>query len=120
MFAFDSNLNYSHSHEYGYLGGEAVSTSYSIAEARNQFAALIREVEEGNDPVQVTRRGEPVAVILSRDKYEQLLAHQPKLNFWQAYQAWRQEWQVDTWKDEPDIFAGIRDRSPGREVALWE
>lgn len=120
MFAFDGSAGYIHSHVNGYLGGEAMTTIYSIAEARNQFAALIREVEEGDEPVQVTRRGEPVAVILSRDKYEQLLAQQSRLDFWQAYQAWRQKWQVDTWEDEADPFAGIRDHSPGRRVVLWE
>ena len=44
-----------------------MNTTYSIAEARNQFADLIHKVEEKGEPVQVTRRGEPVAVILSKD-----------------------------------------------------
>ena len=35
-----------------------MTTTYSIAEVRNQFAALIRQVEEEQTPVQVTRRGE--------------------------------------------------------------
>lgn len=93
--------------------------SYSIAEARNQFAALVRQIEEQSTQVQITRRGQPVAVILSKQAYEQLLAFRPEQNFWQAYQEWRQKWQGDDWEDE-DIFAGIRDPSPGREVALWD
>jgi prevent-host-death family protein len=94
--------------------------TYSIAEARDQFAALIRQVEAGDNFVQVTRRGEPVAVILSMDEYERLLAHQPKRDFWQAYLEWREMWCVDEWEDDIDPFADVRDRSPGREVNVWE
>ncbi len=92
----------------------------SIAAARNQFAALIRQVEDERTRVQVTRRGEPVAIILSQEEYEQLRNPQPQQNFWRVYQQWRQEWAIDTWEDETDPFVGVRDHSPGREVDLWE
>jgi prevent-host-death family protein len=46
-------------------GIKMITKSYSIAEARDQFAALVRRVEEQKQPVHVTRRGETVAVILS-------------------------------------------------------
>ncbi|MBE2201578.1 MAG: type II toxin-antitoxin system Phd/YefM family antitoxin [Anaerolinea sp.] len=93
----------------------------SIADARNQFAALIRQVEDEHMRVQVTRRGEPVAVILSQNEYEDLLAQRPKRDFWTAYQQWRQEWDVETWDEDEnfDPFADVRDRSPGREVNPW-
>jgi prevent-host-death family protein len=96
-----------------------MTISYSIAEARNQFAALIRRVEE-DDLVQVTRRGEPVAVILSQEEYDRLTDSKPKGDFWGAYLAWREEWQVDEWDDGTDPFADVRDRSPGREINVWE
>ncbi len=96
-----------------------MSTSYSIARARNKFTELIRQVEEQDEPVQVTRRGEPVAVILSQEEYERLLANQLRQDFWQAYQSWRQEWLVDQLEDEADPFVDARDRSSGREVNLW-
>ncbi|WP_420630696.1 type II toxin-antitoxin system Phd/YefM family antitoxin [Candidatus Leptofilum sp.] len=58
-----------------------MATTYSIAEARNQFAALVRDAEESKQPVQVTRRGQPVAVILSAEEYGRLLANQSKRDF---------------------------------------
>lgn len=94
-------------------------TSYSIAEARNQFAAIVRDAEETNQPVQVTRRGQPVAVILSAEEYGRLLKQRKKQNFWQSYLEWRKEWQVDDWEETDDPFADVRDQSPGREIDLW-
>ena len=97
-----------------------MTIKYSIAEARNQFAALIREVGERHEAVQVTRHGAPVAVILSHDDYERLLAGRITQDFWQSYEAWRREWQVAEWEDEADPFEDVRDRSPGREVDLFQ
>ena len=97
-----------------------MQNSYSVAEARDQFAALIHQVEAEKKPVQVTRRGEFVAVILAQSEYERLVAQQTKPDFWQAYLVWREEWGVDEWADEPDPFADVRDRTPGREVNLWD
>lgn len=94
--------------------------TYSIAEARNQFASLVRRVEEQKQPVHVTRRGESVAVILSAKDYELILAQQAQQDFWQSYQTWRQTWQVDKWEEEDDPFADIRDQSEGREVPAWD
>ena len=98
----------------------ATSATYSIAEARNQFAALIRQAETGRTPVAITRRGEPVAVILSQEEYEALVARPPQKDFWTAYLEWREKWDVDNWEDDNDPFVNLRDPSPGREVALWD
>lgn len=97
-----------------------MSTKFSIAEARNNFAALIRDVEETDQPVEVTRRGQPVAVILSTEQYALLLGQERKRDFWQAYQEWREKWQVDEWEDDIDPFVGLRDDSPGRSIDLWQ
>ncbi len=43
----------------------------SIAEARNNLAALVHKSERG-EPIELTRRGEPVAVILSLEVYDRL------------------------------------------------
>ncbi len=92
----------------------------SIAEARNQFAALIRHVEEENAPVQVTRRGEPVAVILSQQEYEALLARPPQKSFWAAYLAWRKKWDVDNMDIDPDeIWGNVRDKTPTPDTNPW-
>jgi len=94
--------------------------TYSIAEARNQFASLVRRVEEQKQPVHVTRRGESVAVILSSKDYELMLAQQAQQDFWLSYQTWRQTWQVDEWAEESDPFEDIRDKSTGREIPTWD
>ena len=97
------------------------TTTYSIAEARDKFAALIHQVETGTEPVRVTRRGEPVAVILSLEVYERLAGPPaPHKDFWESYQAWRERWGVEAWDDEFDPFADVRDKAyTGPEVELW-
>ena len=50
-----------------------MDNGYSIAEARNNLARLVHEAEDG-DPVRLTRRGLPVAVILSLAEYERMRA----------------------------------------------
>lgn len=95
-------------------------TTYSIAEARNQFAAIVRDAEDTNQPVQVTRRGQPVAVILSAEEYAKLLANQPKRDFWTAYLEWRQKWDIDNLDIDPDdIWADVRDRTPAPDTNPW-
>ncbi len=95
-------------------------TKYSIAEARNRFTALIRDAEKTTEPIQVTRRGQPVVVILSTEEYARLLGQQQKQDSWQVYINWRTAWQVDEWEEDPDLFADIRDQSSGRDIDLWE
>jgi len=61
-----------------------VSKSYSIAEARDQLTSLIRRAEEG-ETVTVTRRGKPVARVLSEEAYRKLLRRRRKID-WGAIQ----------------------------------
>jgi prevent-host-death family protein len=96
-----------------------MTLSYSIAEARNQFAALIRRVEEEEQMVQVTRRGEPVAIILSQEEYERLMAQRSKRDFLQAYREYQEMWQDVPMDIEGDIWEGVRDKTPPREDNPW-
>lgn len=89
-----------------------MSKQYSIAEARNDLPGIVHKVEAGK-PIQLTRRGKPVAVLLSMAAYERLSRGQP--DFWGAVQAFRSRWQLSE-LDVDEVFAGVRDRSPGREV----
>lgn len=89
--------------------------SYSIAEARNDLPGLIHDVERGG-PVRITRRGMPVAVILSVQEYERIAPTKP--TFAEAYEAWKRGVGLDGIDVDPDHFAALRDRSPGREVKL--
>ena len=90
-----------------------MSRRYSIAEARHDLAALVHELE-GRDLIELTRRGEPVAVMLSVREYRRLVAGRDR--FWVAYQVFRESFDVSRLGIEPEFFE--RDPSPGREVRL--
>ncbi len=90
-----------------------MSRRYSIAEARHDLAALVHELE-GRDLIELTRRGEPVAVMLSLREYRRLTAGRDR--FWEAYGAFREAVDLARLGIEPEIFD--RDPSPGREARL--
>ncbi len=90
-------------------------TQYSIAEAKNGLPQLVRKVEAGDD-VQLTRRGKPVAVVVSTRRYQELKTDRP--SFWESYQRFRQEHDLARLAlDTDEIFGATRDPSPGREFA---
>ena len=88
---------------------------YSIAEARDQFAAIVQDVER-TAPIEVTRRGKPVAVLISLKEYQQLSAG--KQDFWDAYLAFRDQVDLEELAIDPALFEEARDQTPGREVAF--
>ncbi len=45
-------------------------SSYTVAQARNHLSDLLDET--GTGPIEITRRGKPVAVVLSLDEYRRL------------------------------------------------
>ena len=87
---------------------------YSIAEARNGLTGLVHAVEEG-PPVELTRRGHPVAVLVSIKDFERLSGDRPDL--WSAIERFRAETDLEA-LDVDDILAGVRDPSPGREPEI--
>ena len=64
----------------------------SIAEARDRLASLVHDVEAGA-PVEITRRGRPVAVLVAYHEYQRLLGEGP--SFWDAMLAYRSSTQLD-------------------------
>ncbi len=54
----------------------------SIAKAKTQLTRLIHQVERG-EAVHITRRGKPVAVLLSEDEYARLREGQEQRNIWE-------------------------------------
>lgn len=92
-----------------------MSKRYSIAEARHNLAAIVHELDAAS-PVELTRRGEPVAVLLSTAAYQRLLPAAGR--FWAAYSAFRTDVSPDELAEPDDPFADVRDRSTGREVVL--
>ena len=90
-----------------------MAQKYSIAEARHNLAAIVHELDR-KAYIELTRRGEPVAVLLSMRAYRRLNA--PRAKFWDAYQAFRQAFPLAELNIEPKVFAEVRDRTAGREV----
>lgn len=88
---------------------------YSIAEARANLPTIVNEVEAGAD-IELTRRGKPVAVVVSRTQYERLKAEGP--GFAAAYRLFRERYSLEEIGTESDVFEGLRDSSPGRDVKL--
>jgi prevent-host-death family protein len=89
---------------------------YSIAQACDQLTQLVHQAEEGN-PVELTRRGKRVAVILSAEEYDRLLSQ--KGEFGRSLAAFRERLEIEQIDIDPDeVFKDVRDRSPGREVVL--
>jgi prevent-host-death family protein len=91
-------------------------TEYSIAQARDRFTRILREVEsEGT--VQLTRRGRPVAVILSSSEYERLRRQSSREHsLFEAIMQWRQDLGDDLPELPEEEVEAWRDRSPGRGV----
>jgi prevent-host-death family protein len=67
-----------------------MQNQFSIAEAKNRLPSIIHYVEKG-PYVKLTRRGKPVAVLLSIQEYERL--SRKYSGFWSALSAFRQNIQ---------------------------
>lgn len=91
-----------------------MSKRYSVSEARSNLPQLVREAERGV-AIELTRRGRAVAVMVSLRDYERVKAGSRSL--WTAIKEFRDGYDgADV--DVDDLFAGVRDRSAGREVEL--
>jgi prevent-host-death family protein len=94
---------------------EMAVTKVSVAEARQNFARLIKRAQQGR-AIEITRRGEPVAVLRSAAEYLMLTGERP--SFVEAIEQVRDRLGVDGLEIGDEAFEGLRDESPGREVAL--
>ncbi len=93
-------------------------TELSVANARNQLTRLIHEVEAG-EIIHVTRRGKPVAVIISEQAFEWLQKGGEKNNFWQAIQEMRSDPGFEPVDFTVEEVSAWRDKGLGREFS-WE
>ena len=87
---------------------------YSISEARNSLPALVHAVEDG-DAVELTRRGQPVAVLISISHYDRFTRQRP--DPWSAIERFRAETDLEE-LDVEQILDAVRDASPGREPEI--
>ncbi len=88
---------------------------YSIAQVRDHLSEIVHQAEAGEE-ITLTRRGRPVAVLLSRREFERLRGETP--NFWTLYQRLREDVGLDQVTIERDTFADLRDKTVGRDVSL--
>ena len=89
---------------------------YSIAEARRNLPTLVRTAESGT-AVELTRHGEPVAVLVGQKAFERLAAGRRR--FTEAYEAFERDTDLPTLALNPDeVFGTVRDVVPGRDVEL--
>ena len=99
----------------GMTGGK-MTEKHSIAEARRNLPRLIREAEHGKT-VELTRRGEAVAVLVGRRTFERLAVG--RRGFVEAYGDFVETVDLSELALDPDEpFGSTRDTEPGREVRL--
>src|SRR6185369_16591152 len=87
--------------------------SKSVAEARDALAEIVHDVESGH-PVEITRRGKRVAVLISAAEFDELTRHRPSP--WDAIHHIRERIAREGVDMGEDPFENVRDRSPGRRV----
>lgn len=92
-----------------------MSKQYSIAEARQDLAAIVHEAEE-HGPIEFTRRGKPVAVLLALEDYKRLT--EKDFDFWDAYQKFRASADFVALDIGPEVF-DVREHSSGREEVVF-
>lgn len=92
-----------------------MSRRYSIADARTSLPAIIDQAEAGQC-IELTRRGKPVAVVVSLREFERMRTDRPR--FGEAYQRFLEHHSLAEVGLDDDFAAATRDRSPGRKVGL--
>lgn len=85
---------------------------YSVAEARAQLPRLLDDVEASGSAVQLTRRGKPVAMLVSMAAYERFTSE--RTSFGDAYRTHRMKFAGVS----EEVFTNLRDPSHGRDVSL--
>ncbi len=87
---------------------------FSVAEATDDFSRVLHDAEAGAT-VELTRRGLVVAVLLPRAQYELSVPKPPM--FWGRFEQFRRDFDLSQIGIEPEVWEGVRDRSPGREFS---
>lgn len=91
-----------------------MTKQYSIAEARNQLSKVVHEAE-GTGSVELTRRGQPVAVVLSLSEYRRLVTR-PARPFWKAIEDLRAE-HADCLTEMDGAFDHLRQADAPRDFS---
>jgi prevent-host-death family protein len=92
-----------------------VASSYSIGDARSNLPTIVDQAEAGGC-VTLTRRGKPVAVVVSLRTFDRLRGR--RTGFAQAYGRHLRRYPLDETGLGSDFATSARDKSVGRRVAL--
>lgn len=92
-----------------------MSLRYSIAEARISLPAIVDQAAAG-ERVELTRRGKPVAVVVSLREFERLRGD--RSGFRNAYKKFLDRYSLDEIGLDDDFAAAARDKNTGRKVSL--
>ena len=92
-----------------------MSHRYSIAEARTSLPSIVDQAEAGLT-VELTRRGKPVAVVVSLREFERSRADRPR--FGDLYKDFLDKHALKDIGLEPDFATSLRDKGQGRKVSL--
>lgn len=92
-----------------------MSRRYSIAEARSRLPSIVDEAESGIE-VELTRRGQPVAVLVSLREFERLRGK--RLHFSDAYRKFLERHSLEEIGIEDHFAVSTRDRTTGRKVSV--
>jgi prevent-host-death family protein len=92
-----------------------MSRRYSIADARSNLPTIVDQAEAGME-VELTRRGKPVAAVISLRQLERMRGARPRFN--ERYKTFLRKYSLDEIGVEGDFFESPRDRSGGRKVSL--
>src|SRR5437867_12575026 len=92
-----------------------MSQRYSIAEARSRLPSIVDQAEAGAE-IELTRRGQPVAVLVSHREFERLRGK--RLHFRDAYRKFLKTHPLQELGVDEDFAASVRDRTTGRKVSF--
>ena len=92
-----------------------MSKRYSIAEARSSLPTIVDQAEGGQE-IELTRRGRPVAVVVSLRELERLRGEQA--HFRDAYGKFLKKFPLREIGLDEDFFDSVRGVEPGRKVEL--
>ena len=92
-----------------------MSKRYSIAEARSNLPSIVDQAESGLE-VELTRRGKPVAILISPRHLDRLRSVRPR--FADAYRAFLTAHSPRDLDLERSFIESVRDKSSGRKVSL--
>jgi prevent-host-death family protein len=94
---------------------DGMAQKYSVAEARSSLPTIIDQAEAGLE-IELTRRGKPVAVVVSFRQFERLRGDRPR--FGDAYRKFLKKHSLEEIGLENGFVASGREKGVGREVSL--